>query len=98
MVVYCVDVLVVKGREDDFMEASKENRKGTRKESGNLRFDILQKEENPSGFLLYEVYASEEAVAAHKQTPHYFAWRDAVAPMMARPRKGVKYRQVSSFE
>ena len=38
--------------------------------------------------MLYEAYVSEAAANAHKQTAHYAAWRDAVAPMMARPRAG----------
>jgi autoinducer 2-degrading protein len=34
------------------------------------------------------------ATVAHKETAHYAAWRDAVAPMMAQPRTNVKYGYV----
>ncbi len=98
MVVYCVDVFVVKGKEDIFIAASAKNREGTRKEKGNLRFDILQQTEDPSRFMLHEVYTSEDAVKAHKQTSHYLEWREAVAPLMAKDREGVRYRQISSLE
>ena len=59
-------------------------------EPGNLRFDLLQDPEEPTKFIFYEMYETEEAVAAHKQTAHYQTWRDTVADMMAQPRKGQK--------
>jgi len=92
MIVYCVEVKVIKGHEKDFESACLENRKGTRQEEGNFRFDVLQQTEDPSCFFLYEVYSSPEAVAAHKETAHYLKWRDTVAPWMAEPRKGVSHR------
>lgn len=61
-------------------------------EAGNRRFDVLQSAEDPTRFVLYEAYASVADAAAHKQTAHYLAWRDAVADWMAVPRQGVPYR------
>jgi len=91
MVVYSVSVLVKIGYEDNFIKASRANHLETLKEMGNLRFDILQSDEDPCLFTLYEVYRSDEAVKAHKQTKHYKEWRDAVAPWMARDRQGTKF-------
>jgi autoinducer 2-degrading protein len=75
----------------EFIEASRVNRIESVKEPGNLRFDVLQNAEDSSHFVLYEGYESDEAAAAHKNTPHYLKWREAVANWMAEPRKGVKY-------
>ena len=61
-------------------------------EPGNRRFDILQDAAEPTRFVLYEAYASADQAAAHKQTDHYAAWRQAVEPMMAEPRRGVPYK------
>ncbi len=72
----------------DFIAATTENRTASLKEPGNLRFDFLQDKENPCYFLLYEVYENEAGAKAHKETPHYLAWRERVAEMMASPRKG----------
>lgn len=94
MVIYCVDVHVVQGREEDFRRASEVNHQKTRLEPGNLRFDVLQSEDDPGHFLLYEVYGSDEAVRAHKETGHYKAWRETVAPWMARERAGRRFRAV----
>ena len=38
-----------------------------------------------------EVYRTADDPAKHKETAHYAAWRDTVAPMMAEPRTNIKY-------
>jgi (4S)-4-hydroxy-5-phosphonooxypentane-2,3-dione isomerase len=76
---------------EKFIEASATNHKQSIKEKGNLRFDILQDASEPTKFVLYEAYDSQEAVNAHKETEHYKIWRDTVAGFMAKPREGVKH-------
>ncbi len=41
------------------------------REPGCLRFDVCTDPERPERFFLYEVYSDEEAVTAHRETPHY---------------------------
>jgi (4S)-4-hydroxy-5-phosphonooxypentane-2,3-dione isomerase len=91
MVVTFVHIFVAEGHIQDFIRATIENHNEAVKEPGNLRFDILGDVADPTKFVLYEAYESEEASAAHKNTPHYIAWRDKVADWMARPRQGVKH-------
>ncbi len=74
-----------------FVEATRINHEASVQEPGNLRFDVLQSADDPTRFTLVEAYVSEESAAAHKQTAHYLAWRDAVADWMASPRQGVRY-------
>lgn len=76
---------------NSFINATRENHENSVKEQGNVRFDILQDKQDSGKFILYEVYESEQAAAKHKETTHYAAWRDAVAPWMAKPREGVKH-------
>lgn len=75
----------------DFVEATRRNHEASVGEEGNRRFDVLQSDDDPTRFVLYEAYASADAAAAHKQTPHYLHWREAVAGWMASPREGVTY-------
>ena len=77
---------------DDFIRASEKNHLQSVKEAGNLRFDILQKEGEPSEFSLYEAYADKASSAAHKETAHYLEWRETVASWMAAPREGIPYK------
>ena len=74
-----------------FRDATVRNATDSVQEPGIARFDVIQQQDDPTRFVLVEVYRSAEAVAAHKQTAHYATWRDAVAPLMAEPRAGVKY-------
>ena len=47
---------------EDFKKASVLNHEGSRKEPGNIRFDVLQSADDPTKFTLYEVFADEDAV------------------------------------
>ncbi len=75
-----------------FIQATMDNARNTRKEPANLRFDVSQCLEDPCRFLLYEVYRDADAFKAHQQTEHYLRWKQAVADWMARPREGVKHK------
>jgi (4S)-4-hydroxy-5-phosphonooxypentane-2,3-dione isomerase len=77
-----------------FRAASIENARNSIKEAGVARFDVIQEVEDPTRFILVEVYRTPEDNAKHKETAHYARWRDAVAEMMAEPRKGIKYSNV----
>jgi (4S)-4-hydroxy-5-phosphonooxypentane-2,3-dione isomerase len=76
---------------DAFRAATLLNARASAKEPECARFDVLQDAEEPARFVLVEVYRSAAGAAAHKQTAHYAAWRDAVASMMAGPRQGKRY-------
>ena len=91
MIVTCVHVTVKKEHLDDFIEETIANHTASVQEPGNLRFDVLQNSDDPCTFLLYEAYESKESAAAHKSTPHYLKWREAVGDWMAVPRTGVPY-------
>ena len=89
MLVLVVSIDVLPEHTDEFIAATLENARGSRTEPGNLRFDVLRAEDDPNHFTLYEVYASDEALAAHRESPHYQRWAAAAVPWMARPRTRV---------
>lgn len=91
MIVTCVYVHVKPEAVEDFIKASLSNHLESVKEPGNLRFDFIRQSDDPYRFMFYEAFESEEAAAAHKNTPHYLKWRDSVKDMMAEPRLGVKH-------
>jgi quinol monooxygenase YgiN len=77
---------------DEFITATLDNASHSVQEPGVARFDVIQEMDDPTRFVLLEVYRdSEEAPTAHKQTAHYARWRDTVADMMAEPRYAIKY-------
>ena len=98
MLVVHVDIAVRPDRVADFLSASVANATASLGEPGVLRFDVLRDNGDPSHVVLVEVYRDAEAASAHKQTPHYAAWRDTVAEMMATPRTSVSYTPVVPTE
>jgi (4S)-4-hydroxy-5-phosphonooxypentane-2,3-dione isomerase len=79
---------------DSFIAATLANGRESLKEPGVARFDVVQQQDDPTRFVLVEVYRDAAAAAAHKETKHYPVWRDAVAPMMAEPRFSVKFNNI----
>jgi (4S)-4-hydroxy-5-phosphonooxypentane-2,3-dione isomerase len=77
-----------------FKTATRLNARLSLLELGVLRFDVVQQIDDPTKFTLIEIYRDANAAAAHKETPHYAAWRDTVAPMMAEARSSVKFNRV----
>ena len=79
---------------DAFRTASLRNARCSIEEPGIARFDVLQDGDDPSRFVLVEVYRTSEDPEKHKETPHYLAWRDEVAEMMAEPRKSTVFQNL----
>jgi (4S)-4-hydroxy-5-phosphonooxypentane-2,3-dione isomerase len=95
MIVTSVTVYVNQAHIDDFIAASSENHANSVKETGNLRFDLLQCMDDPCRFLLYEAYETEAAAAAHKNTAHYLKWKQSVESWMAKPREGIRHKVIA---
>jgi quinol monooxygenase YgiN len=94
MLIVHVHVRVKPESVDAFREATIENARNSAAEPGVARFDVLGQTDDPTHFLLVEVYRNADAPARHKETAHYAIWRDTVAEMMAEPRSSVKFDNV----
>jgi quinol monooxygenase YgiN len=94
MIVVHVHVHVREADVEAFKRASVANATESVKEPGITRFDVIQQADDPTQFVLVEVYRDANAPAAHKETAHYSAWRDTVASMMAEPRFSVKFNDI----
>jgi quinol monooxygenase YgiN len=94
MLIVHVNIQVKADQIDAFKAASVENARNSLQELGIARFDVLQQQDDPTRFLLVEIYRTPESPAAHKQTAHYQKWAETVADMMAIPRFSVKFANV----
>jgi autoinducer 2-degrading protein len=94
MLIVHVHVHVTPEAVEAFRQATLENARHSVQEPGVARFDLLQSVDDPTRFVLVEVYRTPEDPARHKETAHYQTWRDRVAEMMAEPRHSVKYANV----
>jgi (4S)-4-hydroxy-5-phosphonooxypentane-2,3-dione isomerase len=95
LLVVHVHARVKPGAEEAFRVASLSNAEASRGEPGVVRFDLIADREDPTRFVLVEVYRDDAAAAAHKGTAHYARWRDTVADLMAEPRRSAKYVNVT---
>jgi (4S)-4-hydroxy-5-phosphonooxypentane-2,3-dione isomerase len=77
-----------------FKEVTLENARNSVQEPGVARFDVIQQVDDPTRFVLVEVYRDAEAPARHKETAHYAKWRSVAEDMMAEPRSGVRYQSL----
>jgi (4S)-4-hydroxy-5-phosphonooxypentane-2,3-dione isomerase len=77
-----------------FRDATTENARNSVQEPGVIRFEAFQQSDDPARFLLIEIYRAPQDQLAHRDTAHYLTWRDAVADLMAEPRKAVLYHEL----
>jgi autoinducer 2-degrading protein len=94
MFIVHVFVHVKPDRVKTFQAATLENARNSLQEPGIARFNVIQQQDDPTRFILVEVYRTSDDPARHKETAHYQKWRDTVADMMAEPRTSVKYTNV----
>jgi (4S)-4-hydroxy-5-phosphonooxypentane-2,3-dione isomerase len=57
----------------------------SRKENGNLRFDVLQHAMRANHFTVIEAWQNEKALDAHAGAPHTRQYRDALGPIAGSP-------------
>ncbi len=86
MLIVLVNVRVKPEHVEAFKEATIENARNSIQEPGVAQFDVLQVSDDPTRFLLYEVYRSPDAPARHRETAHYNAWVAKVTDMLAEQR------------
>lgn len=81
-------------RLEEFKQASRTNAASSIEEPGIARFDFLQQADDPTRFLLVEVYRTPDDAAKHKETAHYNRWREQVEPLLAEPRTRLIYHNL----
>ena len=68
---------------DRYIEATMANAQATRREVGNVRFDVLRDATEPCSFQLYEAYVDRQAQRDHLESAHFLVWREAVEDVFA---------------
>jgi autoinducer 2-degrading protein len=94
MFIAAVHVFIQPERVDDFKEMIRANYEASIQEPGCVRFDVAQSQEDPTAFMLWECYVDEAARDAHRQTPHYLAFKDAFPALQAKDRYSDLYTGV----
>jgi len=62
---------------DEFKTAILKNAElSVQRDPGCVRFDVLQQEDDPTRWVLYEVYDKEQAWVDHRAAAHFLAFKD----------------------
>jgi len=77
-----------------FITATLDNANKSILEPGIARFDIFQDLNEPTRFVLVEVYRTSGDSEKHKETEHYKRWREIAEPLMVEPRIRTSYTNI----
>jgi autoinducer 2-degrading protein len=62
----------------------------SRREAGTIYYEVVQSEDDPTVFVIFEAYTSPEAFAFHRTAPHCLEWKAAIEPLLKQPRVAVR--------
>lgn len=92
--VVIAEFTVLPGKLDEFLEhAHLDAKSSIANEEGCIAFDVTTPENGDSIALFHEVYADRAAYEKHTTLPHFLAFRDGIASLLACPRT-VRFFQV----
>ena len=85
-----VTIYVLANKINAFLQKTLEYAAVSRREVGNVRYDILQCEDDPACFVIYEVYRTKEDFLFHREMPHSSKWKLEIESIMAKPRERIR--------
>ena len=94
MYIVHVSIHVKPDKVAEFEAATLENAKQSLKEPGIARFDLIRQVDDPTRFMLLEVYRAPEGHPKHKESAPYKRWQEIAEPLMVEPRTRVIYENV----
>ena len=71
------------GKREALLSALKQNVMGSRKEPGNITFEVFEDTATPGKFYLIEDWRSMEAIEAHREAPHFKKYMEQSAEFLA---------------
>lgn len=70
---------------EKFLEITANLIQESRKEAGNVSYELFRSTENPAVFSFIEGWKDAEAIDIHNASPHFLAFVDAAGPLFAGP-------------
>ena len=83
---------VIPPRKDDGVAAVRQLAEDSRRDDGNLRFEVVQQTNRPNHFTVVEIWRDAKAQEAHSMAPATRRFRDALAPATGALYDQRKYR------
>lgn len=86
MVILHVHIQVKPDRLEEFLVEGKAHAGGSSQEPGCVHFELLQQVDDPTRWMLIEVFKTEEDMRIHHDTPHFARWAKNVPDLIIEPR------------
>lgn len=74
---------IMPGKEQEFVELANTLIEATRKEEGNLSYNLYQNSQLQSSFLFYEEYKDQRAIDAHASSKHFKTFAASIQSLLA---------------
>lgn len=94
MIIFQVHHYIKPDMVDAYVEATLKNARGAEQEPGILRFDFMRDKEDPTHFMLFEIYADEAARESHFETEHFLSWKEVYLAASAGGGRGENWEAV----
>lgn len=85
MIIYHAHLKVKPEQVAAFKIAAKAVVAGSQQEAGNSQYDLYQAAENSTTFVIIEIWQDRDAIAFHKETSHYLAFKEQLPEFLAEP-------------
>jgi quinol monooxygenase YgiN len=92
--IYVITHVDIGGQGTNAADLLKRLAEASRKENGNLRFDLLQHAMRANHFTVIEAWQNQKALDAHAAAPHTKQYRDGLAPISGSPLDERLYKAV----
>lgn len=74
MIIVAASIKLKPGKKNAFIQGAQSVIAATRKEQGNIRYDLYASTEDENRLFYFEQWESRDALAAHQKAPHMVAW------------------------
>ncbi|KAF5085017.1 putative quinol monooxygenase [Methanoculleus horonobensis] len=82
------------GKSDEFMEIARDLVDASRREDGNISYDLYVDLADPAKFAFIEVWKDRAAIDSHNETAHFKGFGERAGPLFAGPLDIGLYRKV----
>ena len=85
MIIIHAKLSVLKEKEEDFIQDVITLIEASRKENGNIQYDLMKDTETESTYMMVEVWENQETVQNHNTSEHFIKFGQKAQSFMAAP-------------
>jgi quinol monooxygenase YgiN len=92
MILVFATINLKEGKNQEFLDITDSLIENTRKESGNISYDLYKDTQVDNVFVFVEKWKDEDVLSEHMETPHFKAFGEGVGSLLAEDLDIVQYK------